>query len=97
MSPKRCSGTRGLKGPELVLLLVDRDRALAVGEIGRGEVLEQAVGHHLVDVLDVVGGLLVESHEASSHLGAATVHLVGNLVQHRGDLEPQSIDVSIAH
>jgi hypothetical protein len=47
-------------GPELVLLLVDRDRALAVGEIGRGEIFEQGIGHHLVHVLDVLRGLVGE-------------------------------------
>ena len=46
--------------PELVLLLVDGDGTLAVGEIGRGEVLEQRVGHHLVHVLHVLRGLVGE-------------------------------------
>ena len=42
----------------LVLRLVDGDRALGARKVGRGEILEQRVGHHVVDVADILGVLL---------------------------------------
>ncbi len=79
--------------PQLVLLLVDRHRALAVGEIGRGEVFEQRVGHHLVDILDVERGLVGQVG------GVDEIHVVvgraaaGDAVR----VQPRDIGVHVAH
>jgi hypothetical protein len=80
-------------GPELVLLLVDRHRALAVGEIGRGEILEQGVGHHLVDVLHVLGRLVGQVG------GVDEIHVVERRAapDHAVRIHPLHARVHVAH